>query len=224
MDVDPRTIVIYSDIACPWATLAVHRLHATRQRLGLDEVVAFDHRAFSLEEHNDQPTPKRILDAEIPVIGALEPDLELRLWQGDASTWPVTTLLALEAVQAARQQGLTASSTLDRALRRAMFSESRCISLRSVILDVARSCPEVDADALRAALDEGRCRRHVVEQSDGADDAGVSGSPHLFLPDGSDAFNPGIEMHWQGEHGKGFPVIDGDDPKVYEDLLVRAAA
>jgi len=223
MDVDPRTIVIYSDIGCPWATLAVHRLHATRARLGLNDVVAFDHRVFALEEHNDRPTPKRVLDAEIPVVGGLEPDLGMRLWKGDASTWPVTTLLALEAVQAAKAQGLAASAALDLALRRAFFCDSRCISLRSVVLDVAAASAAVDIDALRDALDDGRARRAVIEQSEGAEEAGVNGSPHLFLPDGSDAFNPGIEMHWQGEHGTGFPVIDGDDPKVYEDLLERAA-
>lgn len=222
MQVEPGTVVIYSDIGCPWATLAVHRLHEARDRLGPTEVVALDHRAFALEEHNQQPTPRRILDAEIPVVGAVAPDFGFQMWQG-ANDWPVSTLLALEAVQAAKDQGLEAAARLDLALRRAMFAESRCISLRSVILDVAAACEGVDADGLRAALDDGRARHRVMEQSEGADDAGVDGSPHLFLPDGSDAFNPGIEMHWQGEHGKGFPVIDGDDPKVFDDLLRRAA-
>ena len=53
--------------------------------------------------------------------------------------------------------------------------------------------------------------------------AGVEGSPHLFLPDGTDVHNPGIEMHWMGDHGKGFPHIDADDPSVYDDLIRRAA-
>ena len=52
----------------------------------------------------------------------------------------------------------------------------------------------------------------------------VKGSPHLFLPDGSDAHNPGITMHWVGEHGKGFPVVDEDDPAVYKGLLEVAAS
>jgi hypothetical protein len=30
-------------------------------------------------------------------------------------------------------------------------------------------------------------------------------------------------MHWEGDHGKGFPVINKDDPSVYEDLLGRAS-
>jgi hypothetical protein len=31
--------------------------------------------------------------------------------------------------------------------------------------------------------------------------------------------NPGIELHW--EEGR-FPVIDKDDPSIYEELLERA--
>ena len=63
MDVPRHTIVIWSEIHCPWSHLAVHRLHETRARLGLDDVVAFDHRAFPLEYFNERGTPKRILDA-----------------------------------------------------------------------------------------------------------------------------------------------------------------
>lgn len=36
----PGTILLVSDIACPWAHLAVSRLRATRHRLGLDGVVS----------------------------------------------------------------------------------------------------------------------------------------------------------------------------------------
>ena len=223
MQVEPGTIVIYSDIGCPWATVVVHRLHDARVRLGLTDRIAIDHRVFALEEHNAQPTPRRTLDAEIPVVGSLAPDFGFQLWQGEHD-WPVTTLPALEAVQAAKAQSLEASVQLDLALRRAFFAESRCISLRAVILDVARRCAAVDAAALRDVLDDGRARRQVIEQSEGAADAGVDGSPHLFLPDGSDHFNPGVEMHWQGEHGKGFPVVDADDPKVIDDLVQRAAS
>lgn len=37
MDVAPGTLVIYSDIGCPWAYASVHRLHETRARLGSDD-------------------------------------------------------------------------------------------------------------------------------------------------------------------------------------------
>jgi predicted DsbA family dithiol-disulfide isomerase len=222
VDVAPGTIVVFSDVGCPWAHLAVHRLLVARHRLGLDDEVVLDHRAFPLEVFNRRPTPRLVLSAEVPVVGGLDPDAGWQVWQGDLATWPVTTLLALEAVQAAKEQGLAASERLDRALRVAFFGQSRCISMRHVVLEVADACG-VDAEALREALDEGRARRTVFEQCQSAEDGDVKGSPHVFLPDGSDAHNPGIEMEWVGEHGAGFPVIGKDDPRVYDDLVTRAA-
>ena len=223
MDVPRHTIVIWSEIHCPWSHLAVHRLHETRARLGLDDVVAFDHRAFPLEYFNERGTPKRILDAEIPVVGALDPTAGWRMWQGRDSDYPSTTMLAMEAVQAAKEQGLEASAQLDRALRRAFFVDSRPISLRHEILAVAADCTSVDAGALSDALDAGRSRREVIAQAGQAQRAGVEGSPHLFLPDGTDVHNPGIDKEWVGEPGTGFPVVRADDPSVYDDIVKQAA-
>lgn len=223
-DIAPGTIVVYSDVACPWATIAVHRLCSCRSDLGLDDEVTIDHRAFVLEITNEQRTPWKILEAEIPVVGALEPSFGFQMWQGEPGTWPVTALPALESVQAAKKQSLRASEQLDLSLRRAFFCESRCISLRHVIRDVAERCPDLDVARLVDDLDHGAARADVMQQTMKADDWGVAGSPHLFMPDGSDMFNPGVDLHWVGEHGEGFPVVDADDPGVYADLLARAAA
>ncbi|MDQ3979183.1 MAG: DsbA family protein [Actinomycetota bacterium] len=220
--VTPGTVAVYSDVGCPWAHLAVYRLHATRRRLGLEDAVNFDHRAFSLEVVNERPTPWRILSAEIPVVGGLDPDAGWQVWQAEPVTWPVTTLPALEAVQAAKEQSLGASERLDRALRVALFGQSKCISMRHVILAVAADAG-LDVSALQDALDEGRARRAVFDQQRAASSDDVQGSPHLFLADGTDVHNPGIQMEWAGEHGRGFPVVSKDDPGVYEDLLRRAA-
>ncbi|HEX9992166.1 MAG TPA: DsbA family protein [Acidimicrobiales bacterium] len=223
MDVAPGTIVVWGDVACPWATLAVLRLHATRRRLGLEGRVTFEHRAFALELANERPTPWSTLQAEVPVVGNLAPDAGLQVWQAPPWEWPVTVLPALAAVQVAAEQGPAAAEALDLALRLAMFADSRCVAIRSVVLDVAGSCDGVDVDALAGGLDDGRGTRAVIDQHRAAADAGVQGSPHLFLPDGSDAFNPGVEMHWEGGYGEGFPVVDADDPSVYERLLTTAA-
>ena len=223
MDVAPGTIVIWADVACPWATLAVHRLHETRRRLGLDDAVRLDHRAFPLEVVNGQVTPKNILEAEIPVVGALAPEFGWKVWQGDESEWPDSVLLALEAVQAAKEQSLRASEDLDLALRRAFFVDSRPIGMRHVILDVAGATDGVDAGKLADALDEGRARAAVMSQQEQAEQGDVDGSPHVFLPDGTDVHNPGVELHWEGEHGEGFPIVDHDDPSVYEQLLQTAS-
>jgi predicted DsbA family dithiol-disulfide isomerase len=223
IEVAPGTIVVYADVSCPWAHLAVHRLLAARRDMGLDDEVLLDHRAFVLELANERPTPRRVLDAEIPVVGGLEPDAGWQIWQDDPSRWPVTALPAIEAVQAAKEQGLRESERLDRGLRLALFGRSKCVSMRHVILAVAESC-DLDVGELAAALDDGRARRAVMDQHAAAvDDGTVQGSPHLFLPDGTDCHNPGIEMHWHGEHGRGFPVVTADDRSIYGDLLVRAA-
>lgn len=222
-DIAPGTLVVYSDIGCPWAHLAVHRLHETRARLGLEESVGFDHRAFPLEIFNERPTPKLGLDSEIPVIGGLAPEAGWRLWHRRDHEYPVTTLPALEAVQAAKEQGLRASETLDRALRVALFAESRTISMRHEIRDVARGCDGIDADAVVDALDDGRARPAVLDQHRVAASGGVRGSPHLFLPGGGDAYNPGVDFEWKGPKGSRVLVVNRDDPAVYEELLSAAA-
>jgi predicted DsbA family dithiol-disulfide isomerase len=221
--VAPGTIVVFADLACPWAHVAVYRLHATRARLGFQGKVLLDARAFPLELINEQATPKRILDAEIPVVGGLEPDAGWQMWQRPVEEWPVTTLLAMEAVEAAKEQGLKASEDLDRALRLALFAESRTVSLRHEILDVAATCEGVDVGTLKDALIEGRARPAIERQLDISRSNAVEGSPHLFLPDGTNVHNPGIERHWEGEVGVGFPVVDRDEPALFEELLQRAA-
>lgn len=219
----PGTIVVWSDLACPWAHVAVARLHRARDELGLVDDVSFDHRAFPLELVNERATPKLVLDAELPVAGALEPDAGWQMWQRRDWQYPATVLLALEAVQAAKEQSLAASETLDRALRVAFFGHSRSISLHSVVLDVAAECHGVDAEVLGKALDEGRARRALMDQAEVARGETIQGSPHLFLPDGTDVHNPGLEVHWAGEKGRGFPVVDADDPSIYGDILRRSA-
>src|SRR5436309_1076446 len=192
LDVAPGTLVVYGDIACTWSHLCVHGLRRARARLELDDEVDLDLRGFPLELFNGRPTPKRVLEAEIPVVGALDPSAGWQMWQGPEFEYPVTTLPALEAVQAAKEQSLRAGEELGHALRRAFFAESRTVSLVPVILDVASQCDGVDADVIAEALDEGRARSMVMEQKDEAERIGVEGSPHVYAPDGTDVANPGI--------------------------------
>lgn len=221
--VEPGTVVVYTDVACPWSTVALHRLLRARADLGLDDHVRIDHRLFLLEDVNSVPTQKSHIDVEIPVVGALEPALGWKPWSADPATWPVTTAPANEAVHAAKRQSARAAEQLDMALRSAFFRDSRCVSLRHEILDIAKGCPDVDVEALAAALDDGSARGPMLRDYR-AHRADVQGSPHLFFADGYDVHNPGIELHWVGEPGVGFPVVDHDDPGVFADLLRRAAS
>jgi predicted DsbA family dithiol-disulfide isomerase len=222
--VEPGTVVVYTDVGCAWSTVAIHRFLRARRALGLDDDVRIDHRLFLLEDVNRAPLLKRVVDAEIGAVAALEPDLGFRVWQGDPSTWPVSTLLANEAVHAAKAQGYAAAEQLDMALRLALFRDSRCITLQHEILEVAASCPAVNGRQLRDDLDSGRARAVMMAQY--REYAGeAQGSPHFFLADGTDVHNPGVEMHWTDEGpGKGIPIVDSDDSSVPFDELVRRAA
>src|SRR5437764_10349250 len=152
-DVSPGTLVVYGDIACPWSHLSVHGLRRARHRLGLDGQVDLDLHSFPLELFNGRGTPKRTLDAEIPVVGALDPSAGWQVWQRPDFEYPVTTLPALEAVQAAKAVSLRASEDLGRALRYAFFADTRTISIVPVILEVAERCSTVDVDVLAESLD-----------------------------------------------------------------------
>ncbi|MEV6326964.1 DsbA family protein [Streptomyces sp. NPDC051909] len=220
----PDTIAVYTDLNCSFAHVAVHRLHETRRRLGLEGRVWFDFRAFPLELFNREVNARPGVDSEISVLGALEPEAGWRLWEGPDWTYPVTTLPALEAVHAAKSQSWHASEQLDRALRRAFWAQGRCISQRHVILEVAEETGAVDVALLAAAVDSGTSRPAIMSQYDSARDGRVDCSPHVFLHDGTEAANPGIRARWiNGGFGTGYPYIDEDRPEIYEKLLRQAA-
>lgn len=223
VEVAPGTVVVYSDIGCPWAHVAVWRLHDARRRLRLADAVRFDHRAFPLELFNSQPTPRPEYEAEMDFCAALAPRAGWQPWSAADWSWPVTMLPAMEAVQAAKEQSLAASEALDVRLRRAFWGDSRCISLRHVILEVASQCDGVDLATLADAIDSGRARRRVFGQWDLAKTDAVAGSPHLFTPDGWNAQNPGIEIEWAETGGTWVPTLLADDATAYEAILRRAA-
>jgi predicted DsbA family dithiol-disulfide isomerase len=224
MQVAPGTIAVWSDLGCPWSHAVVWRLHDARRRLGLEGRVAFDHRVFPLELFNSEPTPRPQRDAEWPVAATLAPRAGWQPWSAPDHAWPVTMLPPMEAVQAAKHQSLAAAEELDRGLRRAFWGESRCISLRHVILEVANECDAVDVGALSDALDDGRARTALFEDWAIARGDEVRGSAHLFAPDGSNDQNPGISIGWKAEGAGGVAVIEADDPTAIDALLQGASA
>ncbi|GAB3820626.1 DsbA family oxidoreductase [Kribbella italica] len=217
----PRTIQIWSDLLCPFAHVAVHRLWRTRTELGLDDVVRFDHHVFPLELF-DGPHPRRGTDTEAVGLGQIEPAAGFRVWSAADDLYPHTVLLAAEAVLAAKAQSLSAGEQLDRALRIGFWLHSRSISHRAVVLDLATGL-DLDHARLTTDLDDGTFRRAVMDDFAVSQGDEITGSPHLFLPDGSAEHNPGITVHWEGPWAAGYPVVDHDRPEVFADLLVRAA-
>lgn len=224
MQVAPNTIAVWSDLGCPWSHAVVWRLHDARRRLGLNERVHFDHHAFPLELFNNEPTPRSQRDADRPVAAELAPRAGWQPWSAPDDAWPVTLLPPMEGVQAAKLQSLTASEELDRALRRAFWGESRCISLRHVILEVANECESLDVATLAEALDDGRARRALFDDWTIARTDEVRGSAHLFAPDGANEQNPGITIGWQPNDtpAGGVTFVEADDPDAIDRFLAAA--
>jgi predicted DsbA family dithiol-disulfide isomerase len=224
MQVAPGTIAVWSDLGCPWSHAVIWRLWDARRRLGLTERVRFDHHAFPLELFNNEPTPRAPREAEWPVAASLAPRAGWQSWSAPEHEWPVTMLPPMEAVQAAKLQSLAAAEALDRGLRRAFWGESRCISLRHVILGIATETDAVDAVALAQALDDGRGRRALFDDWAVARTDEVRGSAHLFAPDGTNDQNPGIAIGWTDDgSATGTYRIEADDPAAIERLVRRAA-
>lgn len=215
----PGVVTVWSDIGCPWATLALHRLRETAGESG----VLIDHRAFPLELFNRQSTPKYIVDAEIVAVMGVYPRVGWRAWPGPEAEYPVTTLPAMEAVQAAKAPevgGLRGSDELDAGLRRAFYVEGRCISVHSVVLDVARECANVNAEALEVEMARGAGRAEVYAQWRRASEDDVQGSPHLFTAGGYAVHNPGVDYHWTAPPTEGgFPRFESYDPGWVDGLL-----
>jgi hypothetical protein len=212
-------IIVYGDLACPFATMALHGLRAARQRLGWN--VAFDIRPYPLELINERPHRRSLVEAEKATLLAVEPSLGWKPWPLDESAgWPVTTLLPLAAVMAARRPavgGLAASDALDAALRRAFYVEGRCIALLHVVLESARGCPEVNADALAEELRAGVGLSDVVDAA--RPDRVARGSPLILGPRGREWLNPGLVL----DHDNDAPTVTDYDPGVYEQILQAAA-
>jgi predicted DsbA family dithiol-disulfide isomerase len=211
----PGALVFRSDVICPWATVALIRLRRARAELGLDHVPII-HLAHALELRLRVPLPRRIVDAEVVLCAAAEPGFGWSPWFGPLDEFPVSTLLALEAVQAARLQSEAGAEQLDLALRQAFFVRSRCITMLNEVLAAADSC-DLDVGALEQALEAGLARSSVLRQSQEGHCSGV-----VVLPDGSEHCNPGVRTGWIGTKlPQVVPRVLSDDPATIRELVAR---
>lgn len=182
MTTNPVQIEMYSDMHCPYGYLTAFRLRNLR-----DEYkgrIAIVHKCLALEYVNKRGTPKNILNAETPILMLEEPDIPYHPWHRPLTEWPVTMWPAFEAIKCAEQQGLAQADELDWAIRKAFFAESRCISMRHVLFDLAE---EVGLDMVRfaEAYDSGQTKRLVLEEAQaGWEKLKVEGSPTFVLPNG----------------------------------------
>lgn len=220
-----NVVTVWSDIGCPWASLALHVLRSAAAQQDVNLLI--DHRAFPLELFNRRPTPKTILDVEIAAIAALVPELGWRNWDRDPASYAVTTLPAMAAVQASKDPrigGLLASDELDAALRTAFYVDRKCISIHAEILAAADQCPSIDLPALENAMATGAGYREVFAQQDTARSDHIQGSPHVFVAEQYGEHNPGVTYHWTAKPGIGFPRFERYDRCWVDGVLGAVAA
>lgn len=193
---EPVQVALYADLSCPYAFVTAFRLRRLR-----DEYrgrIAIVHKSLALEYVNREPTPKKVLDNELPLLALEEPDLPYQPWHRPASEWPVTFWPAFEAVKCAERQGLDKADDMAWAIRVAFFRDSACVSMRHVLIDLAEQAG-LDVDRFVADFDAGVGKAQVIEEArEGWERLRVPGSPTFVLPSGKQY------------SGLGLPEIDLD--------------
>lgn len=187
---EPISIAMYADLACPYAYLSAYRVSKLREEYR--GTIVIEHKSLALEYVNKEPTPKPVLERELPLLVQEEPDIPYQPWQRIESEWPVTMWPAFEAVKCAERQSLALADDLDWAIRVAFFAESRCISLRHVLLELAQ---QVGLDMQRFAddFDRGVTKYQVLQEAqEGWERLRVAGSPTFVLPSGKQISNVGL--------------------------------
>ncbi len=209
-------IEIWSDIHCPWALIAVHRLRQARGRLGAE--IPLTPRAWPLEWVNERGTPRDIVTVETAVLASHEPGL-FNAYANES--WPSTFLPAFELVAAARRcQGPAVAEDVDYALRLAFFRDSVDVSIAAGLrraLAIASSLNGgIAADAIMATWTDSPVRADVAADFRDSRQLPIQGSPQIFWPDGSTTHNPGMTDHyWRGDLMR----INSTDPDEPERLL-----
>ena len=163
MRVAPGTIAVWSDLGCPWSHAVVLAAPRCARRLGLE--AGSPSTTMPSRSSSSTASRRRFRCARRRARRrALAPRAGWQPWSAPAHAWPVTMLPPMEAVLAAKLQSPAASEELDRGLRRAFWGESRCISLRHVILEVANECDSVDVGRPGRGIDDGRARARAARR------------------------------------------------------------
>jgi predicted DsbA family dithiol-disulfide isomerase len=219
------TIEVYSDLHCPWGYLVTFRLLQLQRDWSGRVRLAW--RCLPLEVVNSRSTPKLRVDQEVSYLLQLEPDIPARPWRRAEWEYPVTMLPAFEALKCAQAQGDEAALTFNWGVRRAFFAESRCISLRHVLIDIARESG-LDLARFISDFDSGRQKHLVTEESDqGWNILKVKGSPTLVLPNGEQRPYPAVpELLWDAEEHvvgvKPSEYPEGDPLDIYRAIITEA--
>jgi predicted DsbA family dithiol-disulfide isomerase len=183
-------------------------------------------KALSLEVRNGKSTPKNIVDVEIALMAQQEPELPIGPWRAPEWQYPVTILPAFEALKCAMLQGERLAWEFSWRTRKAFFDESRCISMRHILRDLAGESG-LDVEQIMRDWDCGSQRPTVLAESHrGWEELKVPGSPTFVLASGRQVHNPGaLRVTW----GPNYSIQRVDPPQqpwqeAYRELLDAAAA
>ena len=220
-------IEIYSSLECPYAYLATYRLKQLRPEFA--GKIRLVWRALSLEYVNRQSYPKPLFEAEYGLFRIIEPDLPWQPWARPNWQWPSTHWPAFEALACAQVQGEEQAFQMSWALRHAYFAESRDLSLRHELLDIAEgvaSTGGLDLGRFVSDWDSGRYKSQIVEESErGWRELKLEGSANFLLPDGSRHTNPAVgEIDFDEEQFilRSYRLFEGDPLADYRSLLEAA--
>ena len=84
-----NAVVVYSDLRCPWAHVAVHRLLTEVDRRGLGSELHIDHRWFPLDDAS-MPSDLDALDRKLHPVRELAPGAGWQGWAGSGAHFPAT--------------------------------------------------------------------------------------------------------------------------------------
>lgn len=185
----PVRIAMYSDVHCPYAYLSAYRLRKLRDEY--QGRIIIEYKSLSLEYKNNQVTPKGILDNETPALMLSETDIPYQPWHRPLTEWPVTMWPAFEAIKCAERQNAKLAEDLDWAIRSAFFADSRCISMRYVLFELAEKVG-VDMQRFSYDFDHGVTKHLVLQEAQkGWEQLKVPNSPTFVLSSGKQFSNPG---------------------------------
>lgn len=210
-----QALVVHSDLRCPWARVAVHRLLAAADRRGATGTLTIDHRWFPVGEGDDPVDPAE-LDRELAAVAPLLPDVGWATWSDADVAFPTSTRRAAAWVQAAKAASPQASMTLDLALRDALFADARDIADDAVIEAIAADVPDLDVPLVQAELASGRPDIELDRHAEVAASGAVELSPTIVAAERSSWANPGIELDVD-DHGT--VQVRSDDPAVHDEIL-----
>lgn len=175
-------IEVFADIVCPFAHVGLQRWVGRRRQFGRDDV-RLRLRAWPLELVNGAPMDPAAVAHK---VADLQRQVAPELFGGfDAACFPKTSLPALALTHAAYRTGIVAGETVGLRLRSLLFDEGVDISRADVLAQVADHYGLHPDDSDAAAV--------LEDHRDGVA-RGVVGSPHFFLPDGTDAFCPTLDI------------------------------